>query len=53
MVGAGALAPSEEAEGAGLVQPGEGMALGTPNSSLPGSMRKLPRGWSWDIPKGA
>lgn len=52
-VGTGALAPWGETEGAWLFQPARRMGLGTPRSSLPDSMRKLPRGQSWAIPKGA
>lgn len=52
-VGTGALAPWGEAEGAWLFQPARRMGLGTPRSSLPDSLRKLSRGQSWAIPKGA
>lgn len=46
-------APSGEAAGAGLAEPGEGMALGAPKSGLPGSARKLSRGRSWALPSTA
>lgn len=39
-LGAGALALRKEAKGNGLVEPGEEMALGGPNSSLPALLRR-------------
>lgn len=47
--GPGALALGE-AEGPGLVQPGEETALGGPVSGLPVPMRSLFRRWSQAIP---
>lgn len=52
MTGPGALVLGMEAEGPGLIQPGEGLARGAPTAAF-GACEGLLGTWSWAFLSGA